>query len=284
MSGPGQCGRLTGRLNISLDFFSDTALAIYPTDAPPGDIAMITVAERKSRFGAITILKRRATGSLLYVQGDSFQSEADDNGISLVGYIHAIFGLVRQAGAKSVLMIGCGGGTLATMLARVGCALTVVDIDPHAFLLARRYFRFPETITCRVADGCQYLLSDEGAFDAVVLDAFKGGFIPDHLTSSAFFALVRPRLTPSGSLFVNVHVENDVDDAPDQVARAIASTWASVRILDREGHHHRNAIVMAGAVSELEKPTLQMRPAIEAGEIIAELDAMQFRSLRRMSR
>ena len=245
---------------------------------------MITVAERKSRFGAITILKRRATGSLLYVQGDSFQSEADENGISLVGYIHAIFGLIRQANAKSVLMIGCGGGTLATMLARIGCTLTVVDIDPHAFLLARRYFRFPENVTCRVADGCQYLLSEHGAFDAVVLDAFRGGFMPDHLTSSAFFALVRPRLTASGSIFVNVHVESDLDDAPDRVAAAMASAWPSMRILDREGQPHRNAIVMAGAVSALERPVLQMRPAIEPGEIIAELDAMKFRPSRRPSR
>jgi spermidine synthase len=244
---------------------------------------MITVAERKSRFGAITILKR-PTGSLLYVQGDSFQSEADENGISLVGYIHAIFGLIRQAGAKRVLMIGCGGGTLATMLARIGCTLTVVDIDPHAFLLARRYFRFPESITCRVADGCQYLLSEQGTFDAVVLDAFRGGFMPDHLTSSAFFALVRPRLTPSGSIFVNVHVENDLDDAPDQVAAAMTGAWPSVRILDRAGHPHRNAIVMAGGVSDLGKPALHMRPAVESGEIIAELDAMEFRPIRRTSR
>jgi len=245
---------------------------------------MITVAELKSRFGAITILKRKATGSLLYVQGDSFQSEADENGISLVGYIHAIFGLIRQAGAKRVLMIGCGGGTLATMLARIGCTLTVVDIDPHAFLLARRYFRFPESITCRVADGCQYLLSEQGSFDAVVLDAFRGGFMPDHLTSSAFFALVRPRLTPRGGIFVNVHVENDLDDSPDQVAAAMASAWPSVRILDREGQPHRNAIVMAGRVSELLTPTLTMRPAIQDDEMIAELDAIEFRPIRRTSR
>ena len=245
---------------------------------------MITVAERKSRFGAITILKRKATGSLLYVQGDSFQSEADENGISLVGYIHAIFGLIRQAGAKRVLMIGCGGGTLATMLARIGCTLTVVDIDPHAFLLARRYFRFPESIACRVADGCQYLLSEQGSFDAVVLDAFRGGFMPDHLTSSAFFALVRPRLTPSGGVFVNVHVENDLDDSPDQVAAAMASAWPSVRILDREGQPHRNAIVMAGGVSGLQTPTLTMRPAIQDDEMIAELDAIRFRPIRRTSR
>jgi hypothetical protein len=70
---------------------------------------MITLAERKSRFGAITILKRTATGSLLYVQDDSFQSEADEKRVSLVGYIHAIFGLVGSEG-QDVLMIGCGGG------------------------------------------------------------------------------------------------------------------------------------------------------------------------------
>ena len=245
---------------------------------------MITLAERKSRFGAITILKRTATGSLLYVQGDSFQSEADENGVSLVGYIHAIFGLVRQAGAKSVLMIGCGGGTLATMLARVGCALTVVDIDPHAFQLARKFFHFPDGITCRVADGCQYLLSEQGAFDAVVLDAFRGGFMPEHLTSPAFFELVRPRLTPAGSMFVNVHVENDLDDASDQVAAAMAQAWPAVRILDREGHPHRNAIVMAGTVSGLEKPALHMKPTIEHGDVVAELDALQFRPMRRTPR
>lgn len=245
---------------------------------------MITLAERKSRFGAITILKRKATGSVLYVQGDSFQSEADHNGISLVAYIHAIFGLVQQAGAKRVLMIGCGGGTLATMLASAGCELTVVDIDPHAFQLARIYFRLPAHIVCRVADGSQYLMTEQGSFDAVVLDAFMGGEMPEHLTSALFFTLVRRRLNPSGSLFVNVHVENDGDYAPDRVAAAMATVWRDVRVLDREGYPHRNTIVMAGVVTDLQGPELHMRPAAEVDEIIAELDALKFRPLRRTSR
>jgi len=238
---------------------------------------MITVDERKSRFGDITIFKTKRTGSFIYAQGDSFQSEADADGTSLVAYIHAMFGLLRQTGSKTVLMIGCGGGTLATMLSNVHCNLTVVDIDPHAFLLARRYFRFPPVITCRVADGCDFLVSEGGTFDAVVLDAFMAGNIPAHLKSSAFFSLVRQRLNPSGSVFVNVHVENDLDHASDRMAMEMAHVWPDVRILDREGSTHRNAIVMAGGVVGLQKPTLQMRPAMDAGEIVAELDAMQFR-------
>jgi len=54
---------------------------------------MIRIVEYKSRFGAITILKTKRTGSLTYSQGGSFQSEADGNGISLASYIHAVYGL-----------------------------------------------------------------------------------------------------------------------------------------------------------------------------------------------
>jgi spermidine synthase len=241
---------------------------------------MITLAERKSRFGAITILKKEATGSLLYVQDDSFQSEADGNGVSLVAYIHAIFGLVEQTNGKSVLMIGCGGGTLATMLATIGRELTVVDIDAHAFQLARQYFGFPDHITCRVADGSQFLLSEHATYDAVVVDAYMGGCIPEHLTSAVFFALVKPRLNAQGSIFVNVHLQDDFDDAADQVASAMASVWPDTRILDRQGYPHRNAIVMAGGVSELQRPMLTMCPQIQSDEMIVELDAMQFRPRR----
>jgi hypothetical protein len=56
--------------------------------------------------------------------------------------------------------------------------------------------------------------------------------------------------------------------------------WPDVRILDRVRYPHRNAIVMAGGVSALQTPTLTMRPAIQDDEMIAELDAMQFRPLR----
>ena len=207
----------------------------------------------------------------------AFKARPTSNGISLVAYIHAMFGLVRQADSKTVLMIGCGGGTLATMLSSVHCRLTVVDIDPHAFLLARRYFRFPPDVDCRVADGCEFLLTERAMFDAIVVDAFMAGTIPEHLKSSAFFGRVRARLNPAGCVVVNVHVENDLDDAADRMAEAMAKVWPDVRILDRVGSTNRNAIVMAGAVNDLHKPALAMRPAMDCEQIACELEAMAFR-------
>jgi spermidine synthase len=109
---------------------------------------MITLAKKNTAFGEITILKSRVKGSHIYCQGDWFQSEADSSGVSLVPYVHAIFGLLAQTHGQDILMIGCGGGTLGTMLAKAGRLVTIVDIDPQSIALARQYFSLPLDIAC----------------------------------------------------------------------------------------------------------------------------------------
>ena len=75
---------------------------------------------------ARAIEQDNATGAVSYWQAADNQSLADRNGVSLADYIHALYGFLRQIGAKDVLMIGGGGGTLATMLSRSGVAVTML--------------------------------------------------------------------------------------------------------------------------------------------------------------
>lgn len=238
---------------------------------------MIRIAERKSRFGLITIFQVKRTGSLIYMEGGFIQSEVDPDSVSLASYIHAIYGLLYQADSQKILMIGCGGGTLATMLSKHGRDITVVDVNPQSFLLARKYFGLPGGVTCRVADGCEFLLSETRVYDAIVLDAFAGDRIPAHVQSSTFFRLARTRVNRRGCIFVNVHAMHDLDDAPNRMSIKVAEAWRNVRVLEARGRRSRNAIVMAGAVLCLDVPALHMRPLISADEIDAELKAMQFR-------
>lgn len=241
---------------------------------------MIRLAEYQSPFGVITILKKKRTGSLSYNQGGFVQSEADGNNVSLASYIHAIHGLLCQSKSQTVLMIGCGGGTLATMLSKNGRDVTVVDVNPDAFILAREYFGLPNGVTCHVADGCEFLLTDTRKYDAIVVDAFAGDHIPAHIRSLAFFRMARTRLKQRGCIFVNVHVTDDLDSAPDQMSTTMANVWPVVRLLDAQGYANRNAIVMAGGVLRLSKPALEIPPQISADEIDAELQTLQFRPWR----
>lgn len=241
---------------------------------------MIRIEDRETPFGAITIFRAKATGAFIYNQGGCCQSEADSAGISLASYIHAIFGLIAQTRAQNILLIGCGGGTLGTMLARKGHAVTIVDVNPAAFPLARQYFDLPDCVDCRVADGRDFLLSDSRVYDAIVLDAYQGDRIPAHLRSAKFFRLTRSRLAQSGALFANVHVADDFDDMPDRIANCMASVWPEIQFLDTPGAENRNTIIMAGTVSNLKEPTLLEKPTINVDDIRAELMAMKFRASR----
>jgi spermidine synthase len=242
---------------------------------------MTRLAQSKSRFGPpINIEHEMRTGAIAYWQGEYYQSRADKDGVSLLDYIHALFGLLEQKIPQSTLMIGCAGGSLATMLTRQGCAVTAVDVNPQAFLIARRYFQMPDSVQCRVADGLEYLAATRRMFDAIVLDAFHGGRMDEELISEMFFARAARRLRKGGAVFANIHMLRDSDTAADRVAARMGATFKDVRILDRAVTKQRNAIVMAGAVRNLKKPALTMAPRIESAKIARVLDAMQFRPRR----
>ncbi len=92
-----------------------------------------------------------------YWQEEYHQSASDARGVSTADYIHAMFAFLMQAKSRDVLMIGCGGGTLATMLHTRGVGVTIVDINRLSFDIAHDYFRLPREISCHVADGIAYL-------------------------------------------------------------------------------------------------------------------------------
>jgi hypothetical protein len=221
-----------------------------------------------------------ATGAVSYWEAADNQSLADRNGVSLADYIHAIYAFLRQAKARRVLMIGGGGGTLATMLTRMGVAVDMVDIDPMAFEIARRYFCLPAKVRCHVGDGLAFLKASDTHYDGIVLDAFSDEIIPRHFLTARFFALVKAHMSPRGVFLINMVVKDDDDRAPDRVGWRLRETFGQARLLDTDGWEDRNAIVCAGAVRGLKKPRLLQKPASGAKALAADLRILDFRALR----
>lgn len=232
------------------------------------------------RRPSLVIEQNNRTGGVSYWQAADNQSLADRNGISLADYIHALYSFLRQAKSRNVLMIGGGGGTLATMLRRAGVKIAIVDIDAMSFEIARRYFKMPGDVECHVGDGAAFLRHGARRFDAIVLDAFCDEVIPKHFLESKFFALVKSRLMRGGIFLVNIVVAGDDDRTPDRIVRLLSKTWRNVRLLDSDGWENRNAVAMAGAVREFKRPRLLMRPQIRARKIATELRVLDFRPPR----
>jgi len=227
------------------------------------------------------IIRDDTTGKVSYWQGEYHQSAADRNGVSTADYIHAMYFFLMQAGARDVLMIGCGGGTLATMLVRSQVQVTVVDLHKFSFDIARKYFQLPQAVSCHVADGIQYLKANRARHDAIVLDAFGKDGMPAAFMQPGFFKLARSRLKPRDSLFLmNVIVEDDDDRTPDILVGAMRAEWGRVRLLDTDGWTDRNAVIAAGAVTSLKKPKVLMHPRPGAAKMERQLDILDWRPVR----
>jgi len=151
------------------------------------------------------------------------------------------------------------------MFHRLGCKVTVVDINPVAFMLAKKYFQLPNEIECVVGDGWSYLLKTRKRYDAIAVDAFNGdGTVPAQFTTKGIFAVVKNILKSFGIVVMNVVVEHDIDLLADRVALNMESAKISARLFDWPGRTNRNTIVVGGTVEQLQisshkKPTFVTR-------------------------
>ena len=117
--------------------------------------------------------------------------------------------LVYPAARKSILMLGLGGGSISTYLGRFlpEAAITTVEVDPGVVAAAKTHFGLRETdrVRYRAGDGRVFLNRDHERYDLILLDAYRGGYVPFHLLTREFYLLVRQRLAPGGAAAFNVH-------------------------------------------------------------------------------
>jgi spermidine synthase len=113
---------------------------------------------------------------------------------------------------RKILMLGLGGGSISTYLGRFmpEAAITTVEVDPGVIKAAKTYFGLRETDRMRypAGDGRVFLNRNSELYDLILLDAYRGGYVPFHLLTREFYALVKQRLTPAGAAAFNVHDGN----------------------------------------------------------------------------
>jgi precorrin-6B methylase 2 len=128
---------------------------------------------------------------------------------------------------ERMLVIGNAGGTIARAFAEFYPAVRIdgVELDEAVTDAGRRYLGLDDNPRLRVvaADGRPYLRATERRYDVIVVDAFRGQYVPFYLTTTEFFELARSRLTPGGIVAMNVGGLPGDDD----LTRALESTVAA---------------------------------------------------------
>lgn len=131
-----------------------------------------------------------------------------DPPMSHLNFTHRIATLagLKPRGAKA-LLIGMGGGSIASELNNMGFQLDIVEIDPRMFSIAKEYFAFdPRGVREFVDDGRHFIQSVQSAtdkYDLVVIDVCNGEVQPNHMFTQGSCRELKNILSPDGLILIN---------------------------------------------------------------------------------
>jgi spermidine synthase len=138
---------------------------------------------------------------------------------------------------NAILEIGLGGGTTAAYLHQhlPQAQITCVELDGAVIALAKKYFGFKEDARLRAveSDGRRFFVRDRGRYDIVMVDAYRGTFVPFHLLTREFFTIVKSRLNPGGVVAQNIEPCTMLYPAAINTLRAV---FANVEIYEAAGN------------------------------------------------
>jgi spermidine synthase len=172
--------------------------------------------ERETPYNFVQV-RRDESGwtQLLIGEGASQQSLLPADGTRTDGVWDALSAVPLLVASDCtdlrVLMLGFGAGTVAAQIeercrAAPGLQIDGVELDPALLDVGRRYFalRRLERTRTYVGDARVVLRRLPGPYDVILLDAFRGPYVPFHLLTQEFFAECLAKLALGGVVAVNV--------------------------------------------------------------------------------
>jgi len=153
---------------------------------------------------------------------------------------------VPTSSLRSIAILGLAAGTNARQVYRVfpHARIDGFEIDPEIVALGYEMFAMDvPTLQVFVEDARWGIAHTDQTYDLISIDAYRPPYIPWHLTTREFFQQTYQRLSPAGSLVINVARILDDRRLVDALFTTIQSVYPSVYIVDVPGT--LNSIIFA---------------------------------------
>jgi spermidine synthase len=168
---------------------------------------------------------------------------------------------------KRVAILGSAAGTTARALAHYSpdTHIDAVEIDPDVTEVGRELFDLRgANITTHAADARPWLQAQSGKYDAILVDAYRQPYIPFYLATREFFDVVKDRLSPGGTIAINVGHPAGSDKLEKVLSATLRASFGADRVW-RDPVDDTNTMLL-GTTSEAD-PAGQLRSAQLPGEV-----------------
>jgi spermidine synthase len=200
------------------------------------------IEERASTYNNIYVYKDGADVIMTFGHNRRFYTESifdSTNELALpVTYTrYMTVGLAYASAADNLLEIGFGGGRTAWYLHKHMPALdiTCVELDPAVVELAQKHFgvRPEDRFKIDVSDGRNYMVKSPETWNVIMIDAYRGPFVPFHLLTEEFYRIVKSKLKQGGVVVQNVEPTTMMFDS---AMATIQKVFANVEVYDAAGN------------------------------------------------
>lgn len=202
------------------------------------------VHEERSQYRDIVVTEFNGQRCMLFnvIRGDMNQTCMDlsDPDRLIFTYTKMSFaGLLLNPEPKRILIAGLGGGTIPMMLRDLypEAVIDVVEIDPAVVTVAKDWFHYEEddqhevhVVDARVFIKRAGLRGEH--YDFIMLDAFSGEYIPEHLLSREFLQEVKTLLTDDGVLVANTFSASRLYDHESVTYQDVFGTFYNFKLPD----------------------------------------------------
>jgi spermidine synthase len=205
------------------------------------------ILSKESLYNNIYVYRRGPYVSLTFGHNRTIYTESvcntwDELELPVLYTQYMTVGLAYPPAVHSVLEIGFGGGRTSWYLHRTlpEVSVTTVELDGAVVDIAKQYFGIKEEHNFHIQneDGRLFLTRSKEQYDLILLDAYRGPFVPFHLLTKEFYAVVKQHLKPGGVIVQNVEPSTMLFDSS---VATMGSVFANMDFFRAEG----NIVVVA---------------------------------------
>ncbi len=139
---------------------------------------------------------------------------------------------------RRILIVGLGGGTLPMAYTKLfpKARIDSIEVDPAVVKVAEEFFQYrtTERVRTHIQDARVWVkraaLVEPGIYDLVVLDAFNGEYIPEHLMTQEFFSDLKTLMTPDATLAANTFTISDLYDSESVTYESVFGSFINFRL------------------------------------------------------
>jgi len=204
--------------------------ALVGVAAAPAQDSRNLLESKESLYNNIYVYEQPPYVSMTFghnrrIYTESVYNTRDDRDLPVEYTRFMTASLMYAKDVHSVLEIGFGGGRTSWYLHRYlpNVQVTSVELDPTVVELARKYFGIKEEPNFQVVnrDGRLFLQESKEHYDLILIDAYRGPFVPFHLLTKEFYQIVKEHLADGGVVAQNVEPSTMLFDSAVKTINAV---------------------------------------------------------------